>query len=64
MYENEDNDSLIAKLERGVDFEYGPDGNFILFAEEQVPPSEYYIVARYDPLPEGARNDGVGGGDE
>lgn len=57
LYENEDNDSLIAELERGVDFEYVPDGNFILFAEEQVPPSEYYIVARYDPLPEGARND-------
>jgi hypothetical protein len=57
LYANEDNDSLVAELERGVEYDYVPDGNFIVFSEEQVPPSEYFIVAKYDPLPEGARND-------
>ena len=56
LYEDENNDSLLKVLERGVEFEYVPDGNFLLFSEEQVPPSEYFIVAKYDPLPDGARN--------
>ena len=64
LYADENNDSLVGVLERDVDYEYVPDGNFLLFGEDQVPPSEYFIVAKYDPLPEGARNNLEEGGDE
>jgi hypothetical protein len=58
LYADENNDSLIGELVPGVDYDYVADGNFILFEEAQVPPSEYFIVAKYDPLPDGARNTG------
>lgn len=64
LYATRDNDSLVKDLEPSVDYEYVPDGNFLLFAEDQVPPSEYFIVAKYDPLPEGARNALEDGADE
>ena len=55
LYADETNESLVKELIRGEEYEYVPDGNFIVFREENVPPSEYFIVAQYDPLPDGAR---------
>jgi len=60
LYADEEEDSLVKELIRDQDFEYVAEGNFLLFSESQVPPSEYYVVATYDPLPEGARQEDEG----
>jgi len=54
VYENEDNDSLIAELERDVDYSYDPERNAVLFTVEQAPPASTFIVVRYQILPNGA----------
>jgi hypothetical protein len=54
LYEDETDESLIRELVRDVDFSYVAEGNLIRFEEEQVPPSEYYIVAEYEVLPTGS----------
>jgi hypothetical protein len=54
LYATDNDDSKVRDLIRDVDFEYIIDGNFLHFEEEQVPPSDYYIVARYIHLPDSA----------
>lgn len=49
-----DPDTLERELQRDVDFTYIPDDNAIRFTEEQVPPSQWYVVARYVALPTGS----------
>lgn len=64
LYATEDSDSLVRTLVRDVDYTYVPDGNRIHFTEAQIPPSEYWIVARYEisavpPVIDGADTDGA-----
>ena len=54
LYSDETEESFIQDLLIDVDFEYVQDGNYLVFREEQVPPSEYYITAEYEPLPTGS----------
>ena len=51
----------IGALERDVEYSYLPEQNAIFFAEDQVPPSEYYIVATYEvsAVPNTADTDGA-----
>ncbi|MEZ4317492.1 MAG: lamin tail domain-containing protein [Myxococcota bacterium] len=54
VYEDESNDSLLAELERGVDYTYDIDANALVFTVEQAPLASTFIVARYQILPNGA----------
>ena len=53
VYENESNDTLLATLERGVDYTYDIEKNAIVFTEDQAPPPSTWIIARYVRLPNG-----------
>jgi hypothetical protein len=58
LYEDQDEDSLVAELVADVDYTYVADGNYLLFNEDQIPPAEYYITARYRPLATGSTVEG------
>jgi len=47
LYSDDSGESLEAVLERDVDYTYNVQCNEIRFEEDQVPPSEWYIVAEY-----------------
>ncbi|TNE89902.1 MAG: lamin tail domain-containing protein [Deltaproteobacteria bacterium] len=51
LYETDATDSLIRELVIDEDFTYVEEDNILRFVEEQVPPSEHYVTARYFPLP-------------
>ena len=53
VYEDESNDTLLADLERGVDYTYDLDKNALIFTEEQAPPPSTWIIARYVRLASG-----------
>ena len=61
LYQDEDNESFVRALEIDVDFAYQIEGNLLRFENEQVPPSNHFVVARYRILPAGVdlavRND-------
>lgn len=57
LYEEADEEALVRRLERGTDFTYDPEDNAIVFDEDQIPPAEYYIQARYRPLASGSAPD-------
>ena len=48
LYADATNESKIKDLVIDQDFTYNADKNALHFQEEQVPQSEYYIVARYE----------------
>jgi hypothetical protein len=48
LYAADDEDEKIRDLVIGVDFSYVAQGNFLRFNEAQLPPSETWIVARYE----------------
>jgi hypothetical protein len=54
LYEGEDESTLVQELTINIDFSYIADGNKLRFESEQVPPSEYFIVAEYEELASGA----------
>lgn len=54
LYEDRDEDSLVAELVRDVDYTYVAEGNYLLFDESQIPPPEYIITAEYRPLAVGS----------
>lgn len=54
LYEDDTDESFVSDLTRDVDYAYVSEGNRIRFEEQQVPPSEYFIVAEYEVLPTGA----------
>ncbi len=56
LYETADEGSLIAELERGIDYSYVIDRNAIRFEEEQLPPPESWIRVEYELLATGASN--------
>ena len=64
LYEGESDDSHIRDLLINVDFTYVADGNKIRFEADQVPPSEYFIVAEYVELATGAQVTVTSGGTE
>ena len=51
LYETDSADSFVRELERDVDFTYRSEGNLLRFEEEQVPPSEWYVIAEYVAYP-------------
>ncbi len=51
LYSSPDSADLVRELERGTDFSFLCNGNKLLFVEEQVPPSEWYVTATYNRLP-------------
>lgn len=54
LYETAENDSKIRDLTKDIDFTYVTDGNYLHFDEDQVPPSDHYILAEYVQLPDSA----------
>ena len=54
LYETADNDSLVEELVKDEDYTYNSETNSLEFTEEQVPPSDYFIVAEYRVLATGA----------
>lgn len=54
LYEDDANDAKVRDLEAVVDYTYVADGNYLFFSEEQVPPSEMWISAEYEVLPDSA----------
>lgn len=50
LYETDQTESLIRELIIDEDFTYVEEDNLLRFVEEQVPPSEHYVTARYFPL--------------
>lgn len=50
LYSGDTEDTLVRELQCGVDFTYVVEGNYLHFEEEQVPPSEHYVVADYEQL--------------
>ena len=64
LYSENNDDSLIGELERGVDYTYIIENNAILFTPASLPESETYILAEYKLLPTGAiisEDTGTGG---
>lgn len=59
LYAANDDESLVGVLQKDVDYTYVVERNAIRFVEEQVPPSQYYIVAEYRVLAVGADQGGV-----
>jgi len=53
LYESASTASFVRELVRDVDFTYDCAGNKLVFVEEQVPPSEWYITVTYERLPGG-----------
>ncbi len=64
LYETDDNDSLVRQLVKDEDYSFVVERNAVHFDEAQVPPAQYYIVAEYEVLPEGATNEGDDSGME
>ncbi len=58
LYEDDTDESFIRELEKDVDYTFVVERNTIRFDELQVPPAQYYIVAEYRVLPEGALSSG------
>ncbi len=56
LYSSPDDAGFERTLERDVDYSYVAERNAIRFEEDQVPPSEWYILAEYVPLASGAAN--------
>lgn len=54
LYETPDDAGFVRDLERDVDFTYVAATNSILFVDQQVPPSEWYVLASYEINPGGA----------
>ncbi len=50
LYADTDDNSFVRQLHRDTDFSYDIEKNALVFTAEQVPPSEYYIVAEYQVL--------------
>jgi len=64
-YEDPDEEGLIRELILDEDFTYDPEQNAIVFDEDQIPPAEHYITARYRPLATSSTADtDAGGGEE
>ena len=47
LYADETDESYVGMLNLGPDYSYDNERNAIVFSAEQVPPSEYYIIAEY-----------------
>jgi len=47
LYAAENEDEKVRDLIIGTDFTYVADGNYLHFEEDQIPPSEHYVVAKY-----------------
>ena len=54
IYGDAEETSLIAQLERDVDYTYVVARNAIRFEHDQIPPSESYILVEYRVLAEGS----------
>ena len=54
LYSDSDQDSFERELEKDTDYVYLSDRNVIRFEESQMPPSQWYIQARYTVLAVGA----------
>lgn len=54
LYEEDTDEGFVRELVKDVDYTFVVENNAIRFDEEQVPPAQYYIVAEYGVLPEGA----------
>ncbi len=54
LYDEPDESGFLGELVRDEDYTYDPEANAIRFEEEQVPPSETWIVATYKVLAAGA----------
>ena len=67
LYESADEDGWVQDLVKDEDYTYQPESNTIRFVDEQVPQSEYWIVAEYTVLAVGASpslSDDTGASDE
>ena len=53
LYSSDSLDSLESHLTEGTDFTYDVTCNKIVFTPVQIPPSQWYVVAKYHPLPPG-----------
>lgn len=58
LYETADQASFVRTLVKDVDYVYQPDHNAIVFQDDQVPPSLWYIVVEYELQPEAAQEGG------
>jgi len=54
LYEDDANDAKVRDLVADVDYHYEPDGNLLRFEADQLPPSEMWITAEYEVLPDSA----------
>jgi hypothetical protein len=50
LYADETDESYVGQLHLGPDYSFDIERNAIVFSAEQVPPSEYYIIAEYQVL--------------
>ncbi len=57
LYSDADQDSFERELEKDTDYVYLSDRNVIRFEETQMPPSQWYIQARYTVLAVGATSE-------
>ncbi len=53
LYADESTESFVRDLIPGEDFTYEAPCKRLIFTEDQVPPSEHYVVATYSALPPG-----------
>ena len=54
LYSDNNDESFVRELERGVDYTYSIERNSIVFTPETLPASETYLLAEYRLLPTGA----------
>jgi len=54
LYESAEEDGWVRDLVKDEDYSYQPENNTLRFVDEQVPPSEYWVVAEYTVLAVGA----------
>ncbi len=50
LYETPDDDGFVRQLEKDLDYSFVVESNSLRFQEDQVPPSETYVVAEYQVL--------------
>jgi len=54
LYEDDENEAKVRDLVPDADYTYEPDGNLLRFDATQLPPSEMWITAVYEVLPDTA----------